>query len=314
MGFAFRTLTLGLVALSVGCVQPVRRDAEKSAETAVTATPSAAIESGLKKRLWILRFTKSDAKPTAKSLKGIDAKDVLARALVKAFSAKNMPFVVEVQDAAGVYDLTMDSGAPVDDIVRTARGSAMGGFVTGNITEFSYREKVLSEGLFHQAAHEFRMGADVELYDAITGRKVYAGNVSETHSETKSQIFVAEDGAPSDLPDQVDTVARALADKIAARVAPHAEKIGWQGRVVKLDGQRVYVNAGHRTGLQIGDTLRVVDVPKEVIDPQSGVLVGRAPGRLKATLKIIGLFGVDGAMAVLQSGGGVVMGDVVELY
>ena len=99
-----------------------------------------------------------------------------------------------------------------------------------------------------------------------------------------------------------------------ARLAPFASKLGWSGRILKTEGSRIYLNSGRRTGLQVGDVLKVIESPRDIFDPQSGKFVGQAPGRVKGTLKLIQYFGIDGAVAVLQSGGGILPGDRVELY
>jgi hypothetical protein len=84
--------------------------------------------------------------------------------------------------------------------------------------------------------------------------------------------------------------------------------------VLRIDGTRIYLNSGRRTGILVGDVLKVIEHPREIVDPQSGDLVGEAPGRMKGTVKVIQYFGSDGAIAVLQSGGGIFPGDQVELF
>jgi curli biogenesis system outer membrane secretion channel CsgG len=49
----------------------------------------------------------------------------------------------------------------------------------------------------------------------------------------------------------------------------------WRGAVVKVDGQRVYVNAGSNSGLTTGVELVVLSQGKELIDPVSGESLGK---------------------------------------
>jgi hypothetical protein len=81
-----------------------------------------------------------------------------------------------------------------------------------------------------------------------------------------------------------------------------------------MKGDRIYLNAGQMTGLQVGDTLKVLDDGEEIFDPVSNQLIGQSPGRVKGTVKVIAYFGKDGSLCVLESGGGFREGDRVELY
>jgi len=91
-------------------------------------------------------------------------------------------------------------------------------------------------------------------------------------------------------------------------------KIGWEGRVAAVSGDRIYVNVGKISGLQIGDLLKVSDEGEEVFDPEHGNFLGKVPGRLKGTLEVISYFGKDGAIAIVHSGSGFKENDRVELY
>ncbi len=91
-------------------------------------------------------------------------------------------------------------------------------------------------------------------------------------------------------------------------------KLSWEGRIAMVSGDRLYVNAGRLSGLQVGDILKVMDAGEEVFDPDSGDLIGRAPGRVKGTIEVVAYFGKDGAIAVVHSGAGFKEADQVELY
>ncbi|RME15595.1 MAG: hypothetical protein D6797_06295 [Bdellovibrio sp.] len=92
------------------------------------------------------------------------------------------------------------------------------------------------------------------------------------------------------------------------------QKLDWEGRVAMVSGEKIYINAGRLSGIQIGDILKVTEEGKEVYDPETGRFLGRAPGRLKGTIEIISYFGKDGAIGVVHSGSGFKENDRVELY
>ena len=62
------------------------------------------------------------------------------------------------------------------------------------------------------------------------------------------------------------------------------EKLTWQGSIAKIQGNRVYVNAGKASGLVAGDILKVLTQGDDVYDPGTGAYLGRTQGQLKGTL------------------------------
>jgi hypothetical protein len=92
------------------------------------------------------------------------------------------------------------------------------------------------------------------------------------------------------------------------------EKLSWEGRLAMIQGNRIYVNAGRLSGINVGDLLKVSSQGEEIFDPETGELIGTAPGPMKGTLEVVSYFGKDGAVAVIHSGSGFKENDIVELY
>ena len=90
--------------------------------------------------------------------------------------------------------------------------------------------------------------------------------------------------------------------------------ISWEGRIAALQGERIYLNVGRISGVQVGDILKVVEDGNEIYDPELGYHVGKVQGRVKGTLEIVGFFGQDGAISVVHSGAGFKENDRVEIY
>ncbi|MBC7741263.1 MAG: hypothetical protein H7061_03640 [Bdellovibrionaceae bacterium] len=91
-------------------------------------------------------------------------------------------------------------------------------------------------------------------------------------------------------------------------------QITWEGRIAALNGEKIYLNVGKISGVQVGDILKVVEDGNEVYDPEIGYHIGKVPGRAKGTLEIINYFGQDGAISIIHSGAGFKENDRVELY
>lgn len=99
-----------------------------------------------------------------------------------------------------------------------------------------------------------------------------------------------------------------------AKLVEALKFITWEGRIAALQGERIYLNVGRISGVQVGDILKVVEDGNEIYDPELGYHVGKVQGRVKGTLEIVGFFGQDGAISVVHSGAGFKENDRVEIY
>ena len=93
---------------------------------------------------------------------------------------------------------------------------------------------------------------------------------------------------------------------------PQFESQEWSGRIASIKGRTVYLNAGKKTGLKVGDLLMVQELGEEILDPQTKVSLGRAPGSIKGELMVTGYFGNDGSVATIKSGAGFKNNDLVK--
>lgn len=92
------------------------------------------------------------------------------------------------------------------------------------------------------------------------------------------------------------------------------EKLSWNGRVALISENKIYINGGKISGLQIGDVLQIRENRSDVFDPETGAFLGKADGKIKGFIKVIRHFGENGSVAVIQSGSNFKKNDRVELY
>jgi hypothetical protein len=88
--------------------------------------------------------------------------------------------------------------------------------------------------------------------------------------------------------------------------------IDWSARVIKVEKNRVLINAGRLTGLQTGQNLRVYAKGTEIKDPTTKLSLGQAQGALKGTIKVVDFFGIDGAICEPVAAGRFKQGDMVK--
>jgi len=208
----------------------------------------------------------------------------------------------------GEYDL--------DGIAKIAGGMGLAAVIEGRITDVKAKRLGDSVGLVRQIRARVEASVGLRVAAARNGKLIF----DETRSasgESSTRRIAERAGDEKELEDDVgllQEVVEQTVRQLAPRVAQAIEKLNWEGRVALIKGERVYVNAGRLSGLQIGDILRVSDEGEDVFDPESGALIGRVPGRLKGTIEVVSYFGKDGSIAVIHSGGGFRENDLVELY
>lgn len=88
----------------------------------------------------------------------------------------------------------------------------------------------------------------------------------------------------------------------------------WEGRIAAFKGDKIFLNVGRISGVQIGDILKVVEDGSEVYDPEIGYHIGKVNGQAKGTVEVVDFFGQDGAIGIIHSGAGFKENDRVELY
>lgn len=268
--------------------------------------------SGLKKRIWILDFSISSEIP--ESLIDYPFNEYLKEQMGQVFlNEPNSAFVPVTGDQATLEDLRIDSLTPIQDVAKVARGTGVSGFVRGDIYRIGIKEERDPKGLIKSREIVLELGIEFELVDASAGRSLAKGKARHAYKEMRSEIFGFGEGLAEPVR-QIKNSFRQMSLKILKELNPQAAKVGWSGRLLKLEGARLYINAGRSSGLRLGDILKVVEPPRDVFDPQTGKFIGQAPGRVKGTAKVIEYFGLDGAVAMLQSGGGLLPGDRIEMF
>jgi hypothetical protein len=335
-----KAIQLLFLSLVFACTEPVRRTTTPPAKVASANEQDIGFEdiADLKKSVWVFEF-KNEATVQPPRLAKIPVARMLQEELIAAFDGAKSAFTAQKLDEEKSFFTQPKTSlnAPevaenlknknneieVDEIwvsqnpaviSRALRGSDVSGFLLGRIIKLETEsEGDKSEGIMKLRSLSLTLQVFYELYDTSTGKIIAQGREREVLTETRSDIFGVQPEI-SDLPVKVQKMAQNIALKIRSRLTPFSVKLAWGGRVLKIEGGRIYINAGRKAGLAIGDTLRIVERSREIVDPQTGDFIGEAPGRLKGTLKLIQFFGTDGAVGVLQSGGGIQSGDRVELY
>ena len=200
-------------------------------------------------------------------------------------------------------------------IAKQSAALGIAAVVEGKVLEVRIKRLGDTLGLIREAKVHVAAKIRVRVYGGKSGKEIF-NDVRSAEAEVTATLLGPIDGQTSLRDDpELTRVAVARAFQAAAPdVIRAVDKLGWEGRVAMISGERVFINAGRLTGLQVGDVLKITEEGDDIYDPETGRFVGTAPGRLKGTVEVVSYFGKDGAIAVIHSGAGFLENDHVELY
>lgn len=144
-----------------------------------------------------------------------------------------------------------------------------------------------------------------KLVEAATGRVMKA-------FEERNPIFATEKRGKFSR-DKAKLKAIQLAiEELTGDILHGINQMGWYTRIVKIDGDRVYLNAGRLTGLKVGDLMDVYGTGGDTIEQMIGISMDPFEGQRKGQLRVSQLFGTDAAIAHITDGGNFALSDVAR--
>ncbi len=205
------------------------------------------------------------------------------------------------------------------DLKTCSRDSQKVGYqalVEGKIVDFKIKRTADSVGVIRKLRTTFEAVLKMRVFSARGQKEVF--NTVKTVSYSLDDVRIAERTTEDQfIENNPELVEKVIVDgflEYIAQISKPLSKMNWEGRVARIQGEKIYINVGNVSGVQVGDLLRVYDEGTEVFDPEHGTSIGKAPGRVKGTLEVVSFFGNDGSVAIIHSGGGFQENDRIELY
>lgn len=206
-------------------------------------------------------------------------------------------------------------GVKLAQLTRKAKMAGVNLVVFGRITDARVRQASDEIGFVRKTKAIAETKVEIKVFDVISSKELISDVFDGTINDDNYRFYVGED--EENLAYRQDLLrysTRVAVRKMIPRLAQLGDKLDWTGRVAKIIGTKIYINAGRESGVNIGDILKVVTEGQEVFDPENGAMIGISKGDVKGTLEVTDFFGPDGTIAVLHSGGAVTEGDFVQLY
>lgn len=206
-------------------------------------------------------------------------------------------------------------GVKLAQLSRKAKLSGVNIVIFGRIKEARVRQKMDEIGLVRKVKSIAESIVEIKVFDVLSNKELFTDNLDGNITDDNFRFFNSEaEENYSYRQDLLRYSVRVAVRKFVPRIVKVGSRLDWMGRVAKIIGTRIYVNAGRTSGINLGDILKVITEGQEVYDPESGAMIGMSQGEVKGTLEVVDYFGQDGAVCNLHSGGSVTEGDFVQLY
>lgn len=207
-------------------------------------------------------------------------------------------------------------GIKLAQLSRKAKMSGVNIVIFGRIKEARIRQKSDEIGFVRKVKSLSESYIELKVFDVLANKELYTETLDGNISDDNLRFYQEKEGEDNlgYRQELLRYSVKVAARKFVPNVVRIGSKLDWMGRVAKIIGTRIYINAGRNSGINLGDILKVITEGQEIYDPETGAMIGMSPGEVKGTLEVTDFFGADGAICTLHSGGSVTEGDFVQLY
>jgi hypothetical protein len=265
----------------------------------------------IKKKLTLLQIYNES--PFGGDDLGVMATEELRREL-----SRTGQFVIDMQGDTlfgSSRQIYAGGGQKLAQLSKKAKMMGLNFVIFGRIPRARVREKTDEIGIIRKTKSYSESKLELKVFDVNSNKEVYSNMfVGEVDDKTYRFYLTSNETRLSYRQELLRYAVRVAARKSVPHIVRVSSKLDWMGRVARIIGNKIYLNAGRKSGMNIGDILKVVTEGGEIYDPETGSLLGVSKGEIKGTIEIIDYFGPDGSIAILHSGGSVQEGDFVQLY
>jgi len=303
----FFIITVG----STGCAPSISNSPQNDPSRAdISEEFAPAVQhTGQQLRIGVVSFLDRTSSPIPGS--GDTAGDILETLLKKT----NRFIMIPQQELISIINRQpREASGAINPAAASEMGKILGlnAIVTGSINEYSKTEEKSNYLIYKKKNQISQVTLDYRIVDATTGIQLMADSGQGIYSK-KTGGFPGSETESAEDTDLRDGALKDALTKATAAILKQLSVKEWNGRITRVKGKRAYINAGQKSGLQVGSILVVQDPGEDIIDPQTGISLGKAPGAIKGKLIVTGLSGDDESIATIRSGGGFQNNDLVRI-
>ena len=185
--------------------------------------------------------------------------------------------------------------------------------VTGAVTAYSEAEEGSDYLVYKVKKQIARVTVDYRIVDTTTGIQMMADSGAGIYEKSTGGALGLGSKSSYDT-DLRDGALRDALTKAMVNMMKQLESQPWKGKIAKVAGNKIYINAGRKTGLKVGDRLDVYRVGEAIIDPDTHQKLGTTEDKVGQAIVQVNDLGdkADMSVAVTTSGMGFKSGDTVK--
>lgn len=269
-------------------------------------------DKSMKKRLVVLPFIDKDSLKRPES-----ARKNAREAFINDLNLSEKFIVMDSEQlTVNPENYIKDSEYDLKRIAQDSQKSGISSIIEGQIIDVRLKKKADQIGLVRNLDAIYEVVVRLRIQSVRTGQEIYHTVKTVTLDEKNTRVAerAAEDQIFLKNPELVEILIKDAFLDFSAQIQEAMDDVTWEGRIAAIRGDKIYLNVGRISGVQVGDLLKVVEDSSEIFDPEAGSNLGKVPGRSKGTLEIISYFGNDGAVGIVHSGAGFKESDRVEVF
>lgn len=263
---------------------------------------------GPKLRIGIVNF--ENKTPSKTFGIGEAATDMLGTILGKT----NRFIVIASQDMKHVADQqALNASGMVNPATAAKMGQVLGlnALISGAITAYSEAVEGKDFAVYQSKKQIARVTVDYRVVDLETGVQLLADSGAGIYEKSTSAVLGMGSKTSYDTTLR-DGALRDALTKATLNIVKRMEKRKWSGRIASVKGSQIYVNAGQKSGINVGDKLMVYRPGDDIIDPVTKVKIGTEESFIGEVTILQNDLGT-GDLSLARGGAQFKSGDIVKL-
>jgi len=264
---------------------------------------------GPKLRIGIVKFVNKTPSKTFGI--GESATDMLATILGKT----NRFIVIASQDMEAIASQqAFNASGMVNPATAARMGQVLGlnAIITGAITAYSEAVEGKDYAVFQSKKQIARVTVDYRVVDLETGVQLLADSGAGIYEKSTSAVLGMGSKTSYDTTLRDGALRDALV-KATLNIVKRMEKRKWSGRIASVKGSQIYVNAGAKSGINVGDTLLVYRPGDDIIDPVTKMKIGTEESFIGEISILQNDLGNTGDLSLARGGSQFKAGDIVKM-
>ncbi len=291
------TASLASAFLMLSACAPSNKVRLKDSTTVEVTKKVESKYTGLKRRIGVVDF--ENKAPYAQARIGQTATDILITELVK--SGK---FIVVDRDKMNklLEEQKLGQSGAIDPNTAARVGKILGlnAIVTGSISQFGVKSEGKDFLISESKQQIVECTVDIRVVDVETGQVLLADSGKGVSRKASGKFLGMGNQSKYDETLEGEAL-RAAIVKFVDNIISQVNKKQWSCLVAAVNNGHIYLNAGQEAGLEVGQKLDVFSQGAEIIDPSSGIVLGREEEKI-GTLKIGSFMGDAASIADVISG------------